>query len=44
MSAGKVKLNSDTGFLKLIAIAAMLIDHLGARVFPEYCMSFSRRY
>ena len=36
MSAGKVKLNSDTGFLKLIAIAAMLIDHLGARVFPEY--------
>ena len=32
----KVKLNTDTGLLKLIAIAAMLIDHLGARVFPQY--------
>lgn len=31
-----VKLNTDTGFLKLIAVAAMLIDHLGARVFPQY--------
>ena len=28
--------NTDTGFLKLIAIATMLIDHLGARVFPQY--------
>lgn len=32
----RVKLNTDTGLLKLIAIAAMLIDHLGARVFPQY--------
>lgn len=36
MAAGKVRLNTDTGFLKLIAIVTMLIDHLGARVFPEY--------
>jgi len=36
MAADKIKLNTDTGFLKLIAITAMLIDHLGARVFPEY--------
>ena len=32
----RVKLNTDTGLLKLIAIAAMLVDHLGARVFPQY--------
>jgi hypothetical protein len=30
----EVKLNKDTNFLKLIAITAMLIDHLGARIFP----------
>ncbi len=31
----EIKTNSDTGFLKLIAIACMLVDHLGAAVFPE---------
>ena len=31
-----VRLNSDTGFLKLIAIVTMTIDHLGAVVFPQY--------
>lgn len=36
MAANKVKLNTDTSFLKLIAILTMLIDHLGARVFPQY--------
>lgn len=36
MAAGKIKLNTDTSFLKLVAIVSMLIDHLGARVFPEY--------
>lgn len=36
MAAGKVKLNTDTNFLKLLAILTMLIDHLGARVFPQY--------
>jgi len=30
----EVKLNKDTNLLKLIAITTMLIDHLGARVFP----------
>ena len=30
-----VQCNRDTGFLKLIAIVTMLIDHLGARVFPQ---------
>ena len=32
----RIKSNTDTGLLKLIAITAMLIDHLGARVFPQY--------
>lgn len=36
MAAGKVKLNTDTNLLKLIAMITMLIDHLGARVFPQY--------
>ena len=31
----EVKLNKDTNLLKLIAITTMLIDHLGARVFPS---------
>ncbi|MBR0464814.1 MAG: hypothetical protein IJJ23_10640 [Clostridia bacterium] len=31
-----VRCNTDTGLLKLIAIVTMLVDHLGARVFPEY--------
>lgn len=30
-----VRLNTDTNFLKLIAIASMLIDHLGAAIFPQ---------
>jgi len=36
MASGKIRLNTDTNFLKLVAIAAMLVDHLGARVFPQY--------
>lgn len=36
MATGKIRLNTDTNFLKLIAIIAMLIDHLGARVFTQY--------
>lgn len=32
----KIQLNTDTDFLKLVAIVSMLIDHLGARVFPQY--------
>ena len=31
-----LKLNKDTHLLKLIAMLAMLIDHLGAVVFPQY--------
>ncbi len=34
--ASSRKPNTDTSFLKLIAIATMLVDHLGARVFPQY--------
>ena len=38
MAEGKknIRLNTDTGFLKLIAIVTMLIDHLGAVMFPQY--------
>lgn len=36
MASGKIRLNTDTSFLKLVAIVSMLIDHLGARVFPQY--------
>ena len=32
----EVRLNKDTGLLKLIAIVTMLIDHLGAAIFPQY--------
>ena len=31
-----VRLNTDTSFLKLIAMVTMLIDHLGAVIFPQY--------
>lgn len=31
----KVRTNLDTDFLKLIAIASMLIDHIGGAFFPE---------
>ena len=31
-----IRLNTDTGFLKLIAIVTMLIDHMGAIFFPQY--------
>ena len=31
----RLKTNLDTDFLKLIAIAAMLIDHIGGAFFPE---------
>ena len=33
--APKLKTNLDTNFLKLIAIFAMLIDHIGGAFFPE---------
>jgi hypothetical protein len=37
MAGGQsVKLNTDTGFLKLIAIITMAIDHAGAALFPQY--------
>ena len=31
-----VRLNANTNLLKLIAIISMLIDHLGAAIFPQY--------
>jgi len=31
-----LRLNQDTNFLKLIAIISMLIDHIGAALFPQY--------
>ena len=31
-----VRLNGDTNLLKLVAIVAMLIDHVGARLYPQY--------
>lgn len=31
----KLRTNLDTGFLKLIACAAMLVDHVGGALFPE---------
>ncbi len=31
-----VRLNTDTGFLKLIAITTMAIDHVGAAILPQY--------
>ena len=31
-----VKLNGDTGLLKLVAMAAMLCDHMGKMFFPQY--------
>ncbi|MDO4548892.1 MAG: TraX family protein [Clostridia bacterium] len=30
----RIALNDDTGFIKIIAIITMIIDHLGAAVFP----------
>ncbi len=37
MAGGRsVKLNTDTGFLKLIAITTMAIDHVGAAILPQY--------
>ena len=32
----EVRLNTDTNLIKLVAMAAMLVDHLGAAVFPQY--------
>lgn len=32
----EVKLNTDTNLIKLVAMAAMLIDHMGAALFPQY--------
>lgn len=37
--AGKslsVRTNTDSGLLKLVAITSMVIDHLGASLFPQY--------
>lgn len=31
-----VRLNRDTGFLKLIAMLAMFVDHAGKMLFPQY--------
>ncbi len=31
-----IRLNRDTGLLKLVAIVTMFIDHLGAAIFPQY--------
>ena len=37
MAGGRtVRLNTDTGFLKLIAIITMAIDHTGAALLPQY--------
>jgi hypothetical protein len=35
-SDGGIRLNTDTGFLKLIAIVTMTIDHVGAALLPQY--------
>lgn len=32
----EVRLNTDTNLIKIVAMVTMLIDHLGAVVFPEY--------
>lgn len=32
----EVRLNNDTNLIKIVAMVTMLIDHLGAMVFPEY--------
>lgn len=34
-TAKNIRLNTDTGFLKLIAIIAMIVDHVGAALYPE---------
>ena len=37
MAGGRnVRLNTDTGFLKLVAIITMAIDHTGAALLPQY--------
>jgi len=37
MAGGRnVRLNTDTGFLKLVAIITMAIDHTGAAILPQY--------
>jgi hypothetical protein len=36
MAGGRnIRLNTDTGFLKLIAILTMAIDHTGAAILPQ---------
>lgn len=35
-SSRSVRLNSDTGFIKLIACITMLCDHAGKMLFPQY--------
>ena len=32
----QVRLNRDTGFLKLIGMIAMFCDHAGKMLFPQY--------
>ena len=32
----QVRLNTDTSFLKLVAMVTMLVDHMGAILFPQY--------
>ncbi|MGI6172853.1 MAG: TraX family protein [Christensenellales bacterium] len=35
---GEIRLNTDTGFLKLLAIFFMAIDHAGKALFPQYAI------
>ncbi len=32
---GGIRLNTDTGFLKIVAMVSMVIDHVGARLYPN---------
>ena len=36
MRSGEIRLNTDTGLLKVIAMITMVIDHVGAVFFPQY--------
>ena len=36
MQEQRLKTNLDTNLIKLIAIIAMTIDHIGGALFPEY--------
>ena len=36
MQEPKLKTNLDANFIKVIAILAMTVDHIGGAFFPEY--------